>query len=166
MQIGMIRLGRMGGSMVSRLFTDGYACVAHDTQVSLIASRANDGATGADSLQRMLSQLPVPRVIWLRVPAVVVDRALGDLVPLLDSGDIVIDGGNSYFRDDVRRGNELRACGIRYLDLGTVDGVGGLAGLMLDGTALPGPVFRLLDDGREHQVVMTWHGASPAGSCP
>lgn len=166
MQIGMIGLSRMGGSMVSRLLTGGHACVGHDTQVSVVASLVNDGATGADSLQHMVSQLPAPRVIRLMVLAAVVDRALGDLVPLLDRGDVVVDGGNSCFRDDVRHGKELQAHGIRYLDVGTVDGVGGLAGLTLDGTARPGPVIRLLDDGREHQVEVAWHGASPAGSCP
>ena len=126
MQIGMIGLGRMGGSMVRRLLTAGHACVVHDRLASAVSSLVSDGATGADSLQHLVAQLPAPRVIWLMVPAAVVDQALSALVPLLDSGDVVVDGGNSYFRDDLRRGNELRSRGIRYLDVGTSGGVAGL----------------------------------------
>ena len=126
MQIGMIGLGRMGNSMVRRLLAGGHSCVVHDTQAPAVASLVREGATGADSLQHMVAQLPAPRVIWLMVPAAAVDKALGNLVPLLDRGDVVIDGGNSYFRDDVRRGNELMPRGIRYLDVGTSGGVAGL----------------------------------------
>ncbi len=126
MQMGMIGLGRMGGSMVRRLLKSGHRCVVHDTQASAITALVRDGATGAASMQELVSQLARPRAIWLMVPSAVVDQALGDLVPLLDSGDVVVDGGNSCFRDDVRRGSELRARGIRYLDVGTSGGVAGL----------------------------------------
>jgi 6-phosphogluconate dehydrogenase len=126
MQIGMIGLGRMGGSMVRRLLKSGHECVVHDTQASSVIPLVRDGAAGVVSLRQMVLRLAKPRVIWLMVPAAVVDQALGDLVPLLDSGDVVVDGGNSYFRDDVRRGSELGALGIRYLDVGTSSGVAGL----------------------------------------
>ena len=126
MQLGMIGLGRMGASMVRRLLKNGHECVVHDLQPSAVASLVLDGATGAASLQEMVSRLAQPRAIWLMVPAAVVDQALGDLVPLLDAGDIVIDGGNSYYRDDMRRGAELRTRGVHYLDIGTSGGVAGL----------------------------------------
>ena len=126
MQLGMIGLGRMGASMVRRLLRDGHACVVHDVQSALIASLVKDGAAGAASLKEMVSQLGQPRAIWLMVPAAVVGQALGNLLPLLDAGDIVIDGGNSYYRDDMRRGTQLQARGIHYLDVGTSGGVAGL----------------------------------------
>lgn len=126
MQMGMIGLGRMGGSMVRRLLKSGHDCVVHDIQASAVTALGRDGATGAASMQALVSQLVRPRVIWLMVPSAVVDQALGDLVPLLDSGDVAVDGGNSCFRDDVRRGSELRARGIRYLDVGTSGRVAGL----------------------------------------
>ena len=126
MQLGMIGLGRMGASMVRRLIRDGHVCVVHDVQPASIAGLAKDGATGAASLKEMVSQLGQPRTIWLMVPAAVVDQALGDLVPLLDAGDVVIDGGNSYYRDDMRRGPQRQARGIHYLDVGTSGGVAGL----------------------------------------
>ena len=126
MQLGMIGLGRMGASMVRRLLKDGHACVVHDVQPALVAGLVKYGATGAASAKEMVSQLRQPRTIWLMVPAAVVDQALGDLVPLLDAGDIVIDGGNSYYRDDMRRGTRLQARGIHYLDVGTSGGVAGL----------------------------------------
>jgi len=126
MQLGMIGLGRMGASMVRRLLRKGHECVVYDLQPPAVARLQEDGATGAASLQEMLARLAKPRAIWLMVPAAVVDQSLGDLVPLLEAGDIVIDGGNSYFRDDIRRGNELQARDIHYLDVGTSGGVAGL----------------------------------------
>ena len=126
MQLGMIELGRIGASMVRRLIRDGHACVVHDVQPAPIAGLVKDGAAGAASLKKVVSQLGQPRAIGLTVPAAVVDEALGDLVPLLDAGDIVVDGGNSYYRDDIRRGAQLQAQGIHYLDVGTSGGVAGL----------------------------------------
>ena len=116
----------MGASMVRRLLKNGHECVVHDLQPSAVASLVEDGATGAASLQEMVSRLAQPRAIWLMMPAAVVDQALGDLVPLLDADDIVIDGGNSYYRDDMRRGAQLRTRGVHYLDIGTSGGVAGL----------------------------------------
>jgi 6-phosphogluconate dehydrogenase len=126
MQLGMIGLGRMGASMVRRLLRAGHGCVVYDVQPSAVTGLVKDGATGAGSLKEMVSELGQPRTIWLMVPAATVDQALGDLVPLLDAGDIVVDGGNSHYRDDMRRGTELRTRGIHYLDVGTSGGVAGL----------------------------------------
>jgi 6-phosphogluconate dehydrogenase len=126
MHLGMIGLGRMGASMVRRLLEDGHACVVHDVQPSAIADLVKSGAIGAGSLKEMVSHLGQPRAIWLMVPAGVVDRALGDLMPFLEAGDIVIDGGNSHYVDDMRRGKQLQTRGIHYLDVGTSGGVAGL----------------------------------------
>ena len=104
MQLGMIGLGRMGASMVRRLLTKGHECVVYARHPPAVASLQKDGAIGAASLQEMVSRMSKPRAIWLMVPAAVVDQVLGDLVPLLEAGDIVIDGGNLYYRDDIRRG--------------------------------------------------------------
>ena len=126
MQLGMIGLGRMGASMVRRLLKNGHECVAYARHPPAVASLQKDGATGAASLQEMVSRMAKPRALWLMVPAAVVDQVLGDLVPLLEAGDIVIDGGNSYYRDDIRRGIELQARGVHYLDVGTSGGVAGV----------------------------------------
>ncbi len=126
MQLGMVGLGRMGASMVRRLLKKGHACVAYARSPAAVAPLQQDGATGATSLQDMVSLLAKPRVVWLMLPAAVVDQVLGDLAPFLEAGDIVIDGGNSFYRDDIRRGAELQARGIHYLDVGTSGGVAGL----------------------------------------
>ena len=126
MQLGMIGLGRMGASMVLRLLRKGHQCVVYARRPLAVAGLQKDGATGAASLQEMVSLMTKPRAIWLMVPAASVDQVLGDLVPLLAAGDIVIDGGNSYYRDDIRRGTELQARGFDYLDVGTSGGVAGL----------------------------------------
>ena len=126
MQLGMIGLGRMGASMVRRLLNRGHECVVHDVQPAAVSALAKYGATGAVSPKEMVLRLGPPRTIWLMVPAAVVDRALDDLVPLLDAGDIVIDGGNSHYRDDMRRGAQLQARGVHYIDVGTSGGVAGL----------------------------------------
>ncbi len=116
----------MGASMARRLLRRGHECVVYDLQPLAVASLRNDGAVAAASLSEMVSRLAKPRAIWLMVPAAVVDQALGDLVPLLEAGDIVIDGGNSHYPDDIRRGAELRSSGVHYLDVGTSGGVAGL----------------------------------------
>ena len=126
MQIGMVGLGRMGANMTRRLMRGGHDCVVYATHPTSVERMVAHGATGAASLQQLVTMLSRPRAIWLMVPAAVVDQELSALAPLLDAGDIVIDGGNSYYRDDIRRGAELRASGIHYLDVGTSGGVAGL----------------------------------------
>lgn len=121
MQIAMIGLGRMGGNMVRRLLVKGHECVIHDRQPAAMASLQNAGAIAATTLKEMLAHLTQPRLVWLMVPATAVDQVLAELMPMLDAGDIVVDGGNSNYRDDIRRGGELRALGIHYLDVGTID---------------------------------------------
>src|SRR5680860_3218 len=125
MQLGMIGLGRMGASMARRLMANGHTCVVHDTQPDAVAALCAQGATGASSPEELVAKLARPRAVWLMVPAAIVDQALEQLAPHLDSGDIVIDGGNSYYRDDVRRAKSLFETGIHYLDVGTSGGVAG-----------------------------------------
>lgn len=126
MQIGMIGLGRMGCSMSERLLRGGHHCVVHDHDPTAVSRLAALGATGAESLQQLVTALAPPRAVWLMVPAAVVDRLLAALVPLLDQGDIVIDGGNSHYCDDLRRAAALRAAAIHYVDVGTSGGIAGL----------------------------------------
>ena len=125
MQIGMIGLGRMGGSMVRRLLRGGHACVVFDAQAASVAKSAQDGATGAGSIEDFVRKLDTPRVIWMMVPAAVVEATLHELAPNLKSGDIVVDGGNSHYIDDIRRAKTLDARGIHYLDAGVSGGVWG-----------------------------------------
>jgi 6-phosphogluconate dehydrogenase len=127
MQIGMIGLGRMGANMVQRLMNDGHECVVFDINAGAVASLAAQGAVGADSLEHFVTQLSKPRAIWLMLPAAIVDLELAALAPLLEAGDIVIDGGNSFYRDDIRRAAELKQKGIHYVDVGTSGGIAGLA---------------------------------------
>ncbi len=126
MQIGMIGLGRMGTNMVRRLIKGGHQCVVYDVQPEAIAQLVRQGAVAASSLENLAARLTKPRILWLMVPAAVVDQTLALLAPLLESGDLVIDGGNSYYRDDIRRGAELKPRGIQYVDVGTSGGVEGL----------------------------------------
>jgi len=126
MQLGMIGLGRMGANMVRRLIKGGHDCVVFDAFPKAVAALAQEKATGADSLQDFVNKLARPRAVWLMVPAAVVDKTIADLVPLLESGDIVIDGGNSYYVDDLRRAKALAPKGIHYVDVGTSGGVWGL----------------------------------------
>ncbi|MDI1252512.1 MAG: decarboxylating 6-phosphogluconate dehydrogenase [Thermomonas sp.] len=125
MQLGMIGLGRMGASMVRRLLKKGHGCVVHDRQPAAMTSLLSDGAEGAASLAELVSKMTRPRAIWLMVPAGAVDHALADLVTHLDAGDIVIDGGNSYYRDDIGRAKNLAAAGLHHVDVGTSGGVAG-----------------------------------------
>src|ERR1700722_15165700 len=126
MQLGMIGLGRMGANMVRRLVRHGHQCVVFDMSPNAVAELAKDNVTGSASLADFVRKLERPRAIWLMVPAAVVDRSIGDLLPLLESGDTLIDGGNSYYIDDIRRSKELAQNGINYLDVGTSGGVWGL----------------------------------------
>ena len=126
MQLGMIGLGRMGGNMVRRLQKSGHQCVVFDRSPDSVRQFAAEGATGATSLDDFIKKLNKPRAVWLMVPAGVVDATLHELTPKLDIGDIVIDGGNSYYIDDIRRAKELSAKGLRYVDVGTSGGVYGL----------------------------------------
>jgi 6-phosphogluconate dehydrogenase len=126
MQIGMIGLGRMGSNMVRRLAQGGHECVAYDRSAASVAAVQAFGARGARSLKELVGSLESPRAIWIMVPAAVVDGVIADLRPLLASGDVLIDGGNSNYQDDIRRAAELAAAGIHYLDVGTSGGVLGL----------------------------------------
>jgi 6-phosphogluconate dehydrogenase len=127
MQIGMIGLGRMGASMVTRLCRGGHACVVHDQLPGSMDRLIALGATGAQTLENFVGLLKAPRAIWLMVPAAAVDALLDQLTPLLQPGDIVIDGGNSHYQDDLRRASSLGALRIAYVDVGTSGGVAGLA---------------------------------------
>jgi 6-phosphogluconate dehydrogenase len=122
----MIGLGRMGANMVRRLIRGGHACVVYNRSPEPVAALAAEGAVGTGSLAELVDRLAPPRAIWLMVPAAVVDQSIGDLEPLLAPGDILIDGGNSHYIDDIRRGKELAAKGIHYVDVGTSGGVWGL----------------------------------------
>ena len=126
MQLGMIGLGRMGANMVRRLQKSGHKCVVYDRSADSVKQLASEGATGSSSLADFVQKLQKPRAVWLMVPAAVVDSTLHDLVGNLEAGDIVIDGGNSYYIDDIRRAKELSAKKIHYVDVGTSGGVWGL----------------------------------------
>ena len=127
MQLGMIGLGRMGGNMVRRLMRAGHECVVFDVSADALASLATEGATATTSLQAFVQALRPPRAVWLMVPAALVDAEVDALASLLGSGDILIDGGNSHYHDDIRRSSALAPRGIHYLDVGTSGGVFGLA---------------------------------------
>src|ERR1044072_1359110 len=125
MQLGMIGLGRMGANMVRRLLRAHHECVVYDRSVEAVQGLVKDGATGAESLADFVKKLQQPRAIWLMIPAALVDATLNDLAVLVTSGDIIIDGGNSYYIDDIRRARELKDKGIHYVDVGTSGGVWG-----------------------------------------
>ena len=126
MQLGMIGLGRMGGNMVRRLIGGGHECVVFDRSPEAVAELVKEKAIGTSALADFVKKLAKPRVVWLMVPAAVTDKSIADLLPLLEKGDILIDGGNSYYIDDIRRAKELAAKGIHYVDVGTSGGVWGL----------------------------------------
>jgi 6-phosphogluconate dehydrogenase len=125
MQLGMIGLGRMGANMVQRLLQGGHECVVFDVNPANVKKLANDGAKGVKSLDEFVSRLKPPRAAWLMVPAAAVDQTLHDLAARMQQGDIIIDGGNSHYIDDIRRANELKPKGIHYVDAGTSGGVWG-----------------------------------------
>ena len=126
MQLGMIGLGRMGSNMVRRLIRGGHSCVVYDRSSASVAQVAKEGASGASSLEDFLKKLSQPRAVWLMVPAAVVDTTLNELSSHMDQGDIIIDGGNSYYIDDIKRAKELAPKKIHYVDVGTSGGVWGL----------------------------------------
>ncbi|MGH3174036.1 MAG: phosphogluconate dehydrogenase (NAD(+)-dependent, decarboxylating), partial [Streptosporangiaceae bacterium] len=155
MQLGMIGLGRMGANLVRRLMRDGHRCVAYDRNPDAVKSLAAEGATGAESLADFVAKLDKPRAMWIMVPAGVVETTLEQLRPLLDADDIVIDGGNSYYRDDLTRAADLKRDGIHYVDVGTSGGVWGLDRgycLMIGGEDEPvrrlNPIFLTIAPGR------------------
>ncbi|HEV2879069.1 MAG TPA: NAD(P)-binding domain-containing protein, partial [Candidatus Eremiobacteraceae bacterium] len=116
MQLGMIGLGRMGANMVRRLIRSKHTCVAYDRNPDAVKGLAADGAIGASSFADMVKKLERPRAVWLMVPAAVVEETVNDLAPLLEKDDMIIDGGNSYYIDDMRRASDLRPKGIDYVD--------------------------------------------------
>ena len=126
MQLGMIGLGRMGANMVRRLLKGGHECVVFDMSQKAVSELVSEKAVGAGSLAEFVKKLAKPRAVWLMVPAGVVDKSIADLLPHLEAGDILIDGGNSYYVDDIRRAKELKPKGIHYVDVGTSGGVWGL----------------------------------------
>src|SRR4051794_34236886 len=125
MQLGMIGLGRMGANMVRRLIKGGHQCVVFDRMPKSVAELAAEKAVGASSLADFVKKLDRPRAVWLMVPAAVVDASIAELTPLLEEGDVIIDGGNSYYIDDIRRSKELATKKIQYMDVGTSGGVWG-----------------------------------------
>ena len=156
MQIGMIGLGRMGSNMVRRLLRGGQECFVYDKDYASVNQLQQEGAHGASSIAELVRMLKPPRALWMMVPAAVVDHVLAELTPAVAKGDIVIDGGNSYYVDDLRRSADLAARGIRYVDVGVSGGVWGLERgycLMIGGppdaaTHLQ-PVFQALAPGRD-----------------
>jgi 6-phosphogluconate dehydrogenase len=154
MQLGMIGLGRMGANMVRRLITNGHECVVFDVSPQAVSGLASEGAVGATSLQDFVTRLDKPRAVWLMVPAAVVDTTIADVLPHLETGDILIDGGNSYYVDDIRRARELGARRVHYVDVGTSGGVLGLERgycMMIGGEKEPveflDPIFSALAPG-------------------
>jgi 6-phosphogluconate dehydrogenase len=144
MKLGMIGLGRMGANMARRLMRAGHSCVVFDRSAEAVDAMAREGAAAARSLDDMAAKLTGPRAIWLMVPAAAVDATIDDLASRLASGDTIIDGGNSYYVDDIRRAKQLQALGLHYIDVGTSGGVWGLERgycQMIGGE--PGPVKRL-----------------------
>ena len=156
MQLGMIGLGRMGANMVRRLMKGGHQCVVFDRSPNVVKELVNEKALGASSLADFAKHLEKPRTIWFMVPAAAVDDTIADLVPHLEAGDILIDGGNSYYVDDIRRAKELAVKRIHYVDVGTSGGVWGLERgycMMIGGekdvVARLDPIFARLAPGRD-----------------
>ena len=154
MQIGMIGLGRMGANMVRRLMRGGHQCVVFDANQAAIDGLVKEGAVGARSLDDLVAKLSAPRTVWMMIPAALVDQSISDLAPRLAAGDALIDGGNSYYVDDIRRAKDLAVRGIHYMDVGTSGGVWGLERgycLMIGGPAAMAtrldPIFKTLAPG-------------------
>ncbi len=170
MQLGMVGLGRMGANLVRRLMRDGHHCVAYDRTPAVVKHLESEGATGANSLEEFVAKLDKPRTAWLMLPAAVVDSTLDQLVPLLDPDDVIIDGGNSYYRDDITRAKQLAPKKLHYVDVGTSGGVFGLERgfcLMIGGEAEVvqrlDPIFKTIAPGRgtaEPTPGRTWQGGT------
>lgn len=154
MQLGMVGLGRMGANLVRRLARDGHHCVAYDVNDAAVRELEGEGAKGSTSLGDLVSKLDAPRAVWLMLPAAIVESTLDQLVGLLDADDVVIDGGNSYYRDDIARSRQLAGSGVHYVDCGTSGGVWGLERgycLMIGGeddvVARLDPIFKTIAPG-------------------
>jgi 6-phosphogluconate dehydrogenase len=126
MQLGMIGLGRMGANLVRRLMRDGHTCVVFDTNQDAVKELEAEGAIGASSMADLISKMERPRNVWIMVPAAIVQKMVDELKDLLEDDDTLIDGGNSYYRDDIKHAKELAAKGIHFVDCGTSGGVWGL----------------------------------------
>ena len=155
MQLGMIGLGRMGANMVRRLIRGGHSCVVFDRALDAVKQLESEGAVGASALEELVGKLQSPKVIWLMIPAAAVDTVLNELKPHLVAGDIVIDGGNSHYVDDIRRAEDLAALGIDYMDVGTSGGVWGMErgyclmfGGPVEAAQYLDPIFKTLAPGR------------------
>jgi len=169
----MIGLGRMGANLTRRLMRDGHHCVAYDRSANVVKQLEGDGATGANSLADFVAKLDKPRALWIMLPAAVVQPTLDQLVPLLEAGDIVIDGGNSYYRDDITRAKDLITRGIHFIDVGTSGGVWGLERgycLMIGGENEPvehlDPIWKSIAPGEgsaEPTPSRTEGGTAPQG---
>jgi len=162
MQLGMIGLGRMGANMVRRLMKNGHECVVYDRSADAVKGLAAEGAAGASSLDEFVARLKPPRAAWLMVPAAAVDGTLAELAPKMQKDDTIIDGGNSYYIDDIRRQNDLRPKGIHYVDVGTSGGVWGLERgycMMIGGDADAvrrlDPIFKTIAPGRGNEIPRT-----------
>jgi 6-phosphogluconate dehydrogenase len=171
MQLGMIGLGRMGANMVRRLLQQRHDCVVFDQSADAVDALSKEGAKGTHSLAELSAQLTRPRAVWLMVPAAVVDDTLAALLPHLDGGDTVIDGGNSYYVDDIRRGQALAEKGLDYLDVGTSGGVWGLERgycMMIGGPAAAvqrlDPIFKSLAPGAGSIERTPGREAAPAST--
>lgn len=156
MQIGMIGLGRMGANMVRRLLRDGHECVVYDRNTEAVKTLAGEGAVGSSSLNEFIEKIRAPRAIWLMIPAALVDQSLNELTAIVDAGDTIIDGGNSYYIDDIRRARELKTKKIHYVDVGVSGGVWGLErgycqmiGGEPDVVTHLEPIFKTLAPGRD-----------------
>jgi 6-phosphogluconate dehydrogenase len=156
MQIGMIGLGRMGANMVRRLLRGGHECVVYDRNTEAVKTLSGEGAMGSSSLNEFVEKLTAPRAIWLMIPAALVDQSLKELAAIVDAGDTIIDGGNSYYIDDIRRAHELKAKNIHYVDVGVSGGVWGLErgycqmiGGETETVTHLDPIFKTLAPGRD-----------------
>ena len=168
MQLGMIGLGRMGANMVRRLMKAGHECVVFDVSPDAVKELAGEGATGAFTLEEFVQKLAAPRNCWMMVPAGIVDQELANLTPLLEAGDTVIDGGNSYYIDDIRRSKQLKEKGLHYVDVGVSGGIFGLArgySQMIGGeneaVQRLDPIFLALAPGRDSALETPGREKSP-----